>query len=154
VAHAKRPLRPIGWAAFNASRIEAGRPLFGVDFDDTVLPAETGQFDRAVSVTKGCYLGQEVVARMYARKQVARQLVGLKMEDDGLPIAGSPIFDENQNQIGGITSSTMSPILSDAAIALGFLKKPHFAEGTVVHIPAEGKIRKATVVKTPFVSFV
>ena len=64
----KRPLRPTGWAAFNAARIENGRPIFGIDFDDSILPAETGQFDRAVNVTKGCYLGQEIVARMHARQ--------------------------------------------------------------------------------------
>ena len=57
----RRRLRPAGWAAFNAVRIEAGRPIFGIDFDDTVLPAETGQVERAVSFTKGCYLGQEIV---------------------------------------------------------------------------------------------
>src|SRR6266566_3501337 len=49
--------RPAGWAAFNTTRIEAGRALFGIDFDESILPAETGQFDRAVSITKGCYLG-------------------------------------------------------------------------------------------------
>lgn len=150
VAHAKRPLRPTGWAAFNACRIEAGRPIFGIDFDDTILPAETGQFDRAVSVTKGCYLGQEIVARMHARKQVAKQLVGLRVEGDALPIAGAVLYDEQGNQVGGVTSSTLSPILSNAAICLGYLKKPFFNEGTVVKVPAEGSMRTATVVKTPF----
>src|SRR5206468_6008208 len=100
----RRPLRAAGWAAYNAARIEAGRPLFGIDFDDSVLPAETGQLARAVSFTKGCYLGQEVVARMHARGQVARQLVGIKMDDRALPIAGASIFDASQNAIGGITS--------------------------------------------------
>ena len=52
--------------------------------------------------------------------------------------------------IGGITSSTVSPVLSNAAICLGYLKKPLFAEGTVVKVPAEGSLRRATVVKTPF----
>jgi folate-binding protein YgfZ len=151
VAHAKRPLRPTGWAAFNACRIEAGRPIFGIDFDDSILPAETGQFDRAVSVTKGCYLGQEIVARMHARKQVAKQLVGLRVEGDALPIAGAVLYDEQGNQVGGVTSSTLSPILSNAAIGLGYLKKPFFNEGTVVKVPAEGSMRSATVVKTPFV---
>ncbi len=66
----KRQVRPAGWAVFNTARIEAGRPLFGIDFDDTVLPAETGQLERAVSFTKGCYLGQEIVARMHARGQL------------------------------------------------------------------------------------
>jgi folate-binding protein YgfZ len=147
----KRRLRPVGWAAFNATRIEAGRAIFGIDFDDSILPAETGQFNRAVSVTKGCYLGQEIVARMYARNQVAKQLVGIRMEDDDLPMAGTHIMDGENNQVGGVTSSTISPVLSGVAIALGYLKKPWFAVGTKVNIPAEGKYRVGEVVETPFV---
>ena len=72
----KRMLRPVGWAAFNTTRIEAGRPLFGIDFDESFLPAETGRITQAVSFTKGCYPGQEIVARMHARQMVARQIVG------------------------------------------------------------------------------
>jgi folate-binding protein YgfZ len=143
--------RPCGWAAFNTTRIEAGRPLFGIDFDDSVLPAETGLFDRAVSITKGCYLGQEIVARMHARGQVARKLVGIRMENDALPIAGSKIYDDAQNEIGGITSSTISPILSNVAIALGIVKKPFFATGSKLHIPAEGSMRVGQVVDLPFI---
>ena len=152
VEHGRRPVRPAGWAAFNSCRIEAARPLFGIDFDESILPAETGPatFDRAVSVTKGCYLGQEIVARMHARKQVARQWVGIKVEDGSLPLAGAQLFDNTVNVIGGITSSTISPILSNAAICLGYLKKPFFAEGTTVQVPAEGSLRRAIVVKTPF----
>jgi folate-binding protein YgfZ len=147
----RRLLRPVGWAAFNAARIEAGRPIFGIDFDESVLPAETGQFNRAVSVTKGCYLGQEVVARMYARQQVARQLAGIRMEGDALPIAGAKILDDQSNEIGGVTSSTLSPVLSNTAICLGYLKRPFFAPGTIVNVPAEGSLRKGTVVELPFV---
>ncbi|MDB5356559.1 MAG: Folate-dependent protein for Fe/S cluster synthesis/repair in oxidative stress [Phycisphaerales bacterium] len=146
-----RRLRPVGWAAFNATRIEAGRPIFGIDFDESVLPAETGQIARAVSFTKGCYLGQEIVARMHARGQVARQLVGLRMGDDALPMAGTLIYDDADNQVGGVTSSTVSPVLSNACIAIGFVKKPFIPAGSVVNIPAEGKVRKATVVELPFV---
>ena len=153
----RRALRPVGWAAFNATRIEAGRLLFDIDFgnsadpEKSVLPAETGQFDRAVSVTKGCYLGQEIVARMHARQQVAKQLVGLRLDDDSLPMAGAPLFDDQQNQVGAVTSSTVSPVLSNAAICLGYVKRPLFAEGSVLQVPAEGSMRKATVVKLPFV---
>lgn len=153
----KRRLRPIGWAAYNACRIEGGRPLFDIDFgnsanpDLSVLPAEAGQFDRAVSVTKGCYLGQEIVARMHARQQVAKQLVGLRVNEDALPVAGATLFDQNENQIGMVTSSTISPVLSNACIALAYLKKPFFASGTVVTVPAEGKMLQATVVTLPFV---
>ncbi len=146
----KRSLRPVGWAAFNSTRIEAGRSLLGIDFDDTVLPAETGQLQRAVSFTKGCYLGQEIVARMHARNQVARQVVGLRMEDDALPIAGAPVYDQEQNQVGGITSSTVSPVLSGASICLGLMKKGFTAPATTVYIAAEGSVRPAKVVELPF----
>jgi aminomethyltransferase len=147
----RRPLRPAGWAAFNATRIEGGRAIFGIDFDDTILPHETGQIARAVSFSKGCYLGQEIVARMQARGQFAKQLVGIKMTDDSLPIAGAIIYDSNDNQIGGITSSTISPILSNVAICLGFVKKLFVQVGTVIIIPAEGQMRKASVAELPFV---
>jgi folate-binding protein YgfZ len=146
----KRQLRPIGWAVFNTTRIEAGRPLFGIDFDETFLPAETGQLARAVSFTKGCYPGQEIVARMHARKQLAKQIVGIRMETDALPVAGTHIYDDASNQIGGITSSTLAPILSNAAICLGILKRPFFNVGSSLLIPAEGSMRKGTVVETPF----
>jgi folate-binding protein YgfZ len=143
--------RPCGWAAFNTTRIEAGRPLFGIDFDESVLPAETGLFDRAVSLTKGCYLGQEIVARMHARGQVARKLVGIRMESDALPLAGTKIYDDQQNEIGGITSSTISPVLSNIAICLGYVKKPFFSTGTKLHIPAEGALHTAEVIQLPFI---
>ena len=173
----KRRLRPVGWAAFNATRIEAGRPLFGIDFEGVppatayparkqreqdasaadapspgVLPAETGQFSRAVSITKGCYLGQEIVARMHARNQVARQIAGLRLDDDSLPVAGAPVSDENGNQVGVVTSSTISPLMHRRAICLGFLKKAFTAPRTVLTVPAEGGMRKATVVELPFLS--
>jgi folate-binding protein YgfZ len=165
-------VRPIGWAAFNACRIEAGTPLFGIDFDGAppqtaypskkaqqeaesdsgpgVLPAETGSvFDRAVSLTK-CYIGQEVVARMHARKALARRIVGIRMADDALPIAGAPVADADGNQVGIVTSSTVSPIMSNAALCLAFVKKPHFAPGTTLHIPAEGQMRTGMVEPLPF----
>jgi folate-binding protein YgfZ len=146
----KRQLRPAGWAVFNTTRIEAGRPLFGIDFDDNILPAETGLLDRAVNFTKGCYLGQEIVARMHARGQVARKIVGIKMRDDALPIAGAAIVDKDQNQVGGITSSTISPVLSNAAICLALLKSQFANPGTEIRVAAEGAFRAADVVQLPF----
>lgn len=167
----KRLLRPGGWAAFNATRIEAGRTMLAIDFDAApissakpgkhentagaapsgALPAETGLFDRAVSVTKGCYLGQEIVARMHARSQVARKVVGIRIEGNALPMAGAQILDEESNQIGVITSSTVSPILSNAPIALGTVKRPFFEVGTSLRVPAEGEVRNAVVAAVPFV---
>ncbi|HVT89994.1 MAG TPA: glycine cleavage T C-terminal barrel domain-containing protein [Tepidisphaeraceae bacterium] len=147
---AKSTIRPIGWAAFNSARIEAGRALFGIDFDHTALPAETSQLGRAVSFTKGCYPGQEIVARMHARGQVAKRIAGIRMDDPVLPIAGAEIFDSQSSQIGAITSSTISPILSGIAVGLGILKRPHFEVGTKLQIPAEGALHGATVVELPF----
>jgi aminomethyltransferase len=171
----RRRVWPAGWAAFNACRVENGRPLFGIDFEGVpaatayparkmredeaaeasapgVLPAETGQLSRAVSFTKGCYLGQEIVARMYARGQVARQIVGLRLDDDALPIAGAPVMDEQSNAVGVVTSSTVSPVLSNRAICLGFVRKPSMKVGTVLRVPAEGSLRTATVVEGSFLS--
>ena len=169
----KRQLRPVGWASFNAARIEAARPIFGIDFDGApvasaypakqqreqaessdaspgMLPAETGQLARAVSLSK-CYIGQEIVARMHARAQVARKIVGIRMDGDALPLAGAEVFDESGNQVGVVTSSTNSPVLSNVAIALGTVKKPLFEIGTALRIPAEGAMRRATIVQTPFI---
>ena len=147
----RKPPRPAGWAAFNAARIEAGRPLFGIDFDDTILPAETGQLSRAVSFTKGCYPGQEIVARMHARGAWAKQLVGLRMADDALPLAGAIVQDAAGNTIGGVTSSTISPVLSNVGLAIALVKKAHATVGTVLKVPAEGTMRPAVVAELPFV---
>lgn len=148
----KRDLRPVGWAMFNAARIEAGRPLFGIDFSDASLPAETGlvTFNRGVSTTKGCYLGQEVVARMFARNQVAKQLVGLRINGDALPTAGAELTTAEGTQVGTVTSSTLSPILGNASLVLATVKKPFFELNTELQVPAEGAVRTAKVVELPF----
>jgi len=169
----KRALRPVGWAAFNACRIEAGRALFGIDFDGVppqsayptrkaqseveshdggtgVLPAETGALYLRATALNKCYIGQEIVARMHARQVVARRIVGIRMEGDVLPIAGAPILDDAGDQIGIVTSSTVSPILGNAAICLGFVKRPYFEVGTKLSIPAEGATGIGQVVELPF----
>ncbi len=166
-------LRPVGWAAFNTARIEAGRPILGIDIetapiasamplkqqresDDAsgstlgMLPAESAQLDRAVSLTK-CYIGQEIVARMHSRGQVARRIVAIRMEGDELPISGAEILDQNSTHIGTVSSSTNSPVLSNLAICLGIVKRPFFEVGSKLSIPAEGKLRSGTVVQPPFV---
>lgn len=75
---AKIKLRPAGWLAYNTARIEAGTPLFLIDFDTESLPGETGLLDSRVSFTKGCYLGQEIVARMFNLGAPKRRIVALK----------------------------------------------------------------------------
>ena len=100
--------RPVGWSAFNTVRVEGGVPLYHVDFGPDSLPAETGLLDEAVSFTKGCYLGQEVVARMKSLGHPKKLLVGLRVEGDAVPMAGSQVVEpgDKQKVIGGVTSST------------------------------------------------
>ncbi|MEM8875852.1 MAG: glycine cleavage T C-terminal barrel domain-containing protein [Planctomycetota bacterium] len=163
-----RKLRPAGWAAFNACRIEAGRALPGIDYmlappslprvetdaselSNGALPAELPHFDDVVSVTKGCYLGQEVVARMHARKVVAKKIVGFRMDGDALPHAGGEVYDAaGEKQIGIVTSSTLSPVLSRAVVGLVNLPKAHFEPGTPLQIMAEGSRQPARVTTLPF----
>lgn len=161
-------VRPAGWAAFNTARIEAGRPILGIDFDGApiasaapggsrdqlacgTLPAETGLLHRAVSFTKGCYLGQEIVARMHSRGQLARLVIGIRMDDQALPIAGTQVLNEQSEVVGIITSSTVSPLLSNVPICLAMVNRPWFEPGTRLKIPAEGAIRAGQVVALPFI---
>lgn len=167
--YALRRLRPAGWAMFNACRIEAGVPMLGIDFTAAppsrpgrkaqqvpetkggTLPAETGPlFAKAVSVSGGCYLGQEVVARMHARNVVARKIVGVRMDEDALPTAGAEIEVDDQ-PVGVVTSSTLSPVLSNACIALAMIKRPHFEVGTRLSMLAEGRRAQGAVVELPFI---
>lgn len=86
-------LRPIGWAAFNIARIEAGTPLFYLDFGPDSLPHETSLLDSRVSFTKGCYLGQEIVARMQALGTPKQRLVSLRLPAPTPPHTTDPTAD-------------------------------------------------------------
>src|SRR5439155_18400736 len=70
---------PIGEAEAEALRVESGRPRYGVDLDDSVIPQEAGLNERAVSFTKGCYVGQETVARLHYKGKPNRHLRGLRL---------------------------------------------------------------------------
>ena len=143
-------LRAIGWSAFNTARIEAGSLLLGIDITDSNLPMETGPwYARGVSVTKGCYLGQEVVARMHAHNTVARMMTGLRIAGELLPVAGTDVFDGTA-QIGMLTSSCLSPMLGNVPIAMGYVKRPYAVLGRVVEVLAQGARSKAAVVNLPF----
>jgi folate-binding protein YgfZ len=101
-------VRMVGHHALDRLRVEVGRPLYGVDFDDGHFPQETGLEEAAVSYTKGCYLGQEVVARIHYRGGVNRHLRGLVMEGDGPSAAelpGRPVLHDGR-PAGTLTSAT------------------------------------------------
>jgi tRNA-modifying protein YgfZ len=84
-------LVPVGAIAADAVRIEAGEPSMGVDVDERTIPQESGLVDQAVSFTKGCYVGQELVARIDSRGHVNRRLVGIAMSDNVVPPPGASV---------------------------------------------------------------
>jgi folate-binding protein YgfZ len=146
----RRRIRPIGWHAYNIARIEAGTPLMNIDFGTTNLPHETGVLRQRVSFTKGCYLGQEIVARMESLGRPKQELVGLRLEEDLLPVVGAQVFamgaqGEMGEQIGTVTSSTLSPMLGAQPIAFAMIRTAHAAMGAAVLVNAEGAQAKAVI---------
>lgn len=140
---------PVGDDAVQVHRIEAGIPWPGREITDEYLPAETRQLERAVSYTKGCYLGQEVVERMRSRKVVARQLVGLTIDSPSPPPSGSALFDGDGKGVGMLTSACRS-IALDRVIALGYAKSSAVAGGTTLVVQADAEPQPARVVELPF----
>lgn len=120
-------LRPAGWHAFNIARIEGGSPLYNLDFGPDSLPAETGIIADRVSFTKGCYLGQEVVARMHSRGHSKSTLMAVQLKETGLdralPITGAAVRLAGQDTvIGSVTTFTYSPIMGAARIGFAMMK--------------------------------
>jgi folate-binding protein YgfZ len=115
------------------ARIEAGRPRFGADLDTDIIPLEAGLEARAISRSKGCYVGQEVIVRVQDRGhgKVARRLVGLTLEATAaIPERGAPIETDGR-AIGRVTSAAWSPSLA-RPIALGYVHRDFVAAGTPV----------------------
>jgi tRNA-modifying protein YgfZ len=106
---------PVGDEAAECLRIESGRPRYGVDLDDSVIPQEAGLNQRAVSFTKGCYVGQETVARLFYKGKPNRELRGLRSEER-LPVGTVLSFADRE--VATVTSSTVSPRLGPLALAL------------------------------------
>jgi folate-binding protein YgfZ len=127
-------------------RIEAGVPKFHQDMDEETIPLEAGIEDRAISLTKGCYVGQEVIIRVLHRGhgRVAEKLVGLIFDGGDAPAAKS-IVRAGGRDVGRVTSSTWSPRL-DRPIALAYLQRDFIAPGTHVTVGES----PATVSPLPF----
>jgi folate-binding protein YgfZ len=128
-------------------RVEAGVPEFHHDMDEETIPLEAGIESRAISLTKGCYVGQEVIIRVLHRGhgRVARKLVGLTLDGDAVPARGS-IVKSDQKDVGEITSSVRS-IALDRPIALAYLQREFVAPGTQVTVNG----RPAVVAQPPFI---
>ncbi len=139
--------RVVSREALDAARIEAGYPVFGLDMGETTLPLEAGIEQRAISFTKGCYVGQEIVIRVLHRGggRVAKKLVALTVDGDGCQRGAKASAGERE--IGELTSTAHSPRVGP--IALGYLHRDFVAPGTAVEIDCGGTRRTATVVATP-----
>ena len=120
--------------AAEAIRIESGVPLFRRDMDQDTIPLEAGIESRAISFTKGCYVGQEVVIRVLHRGhgRVARRLVGLLIDGQQVPASGTAIRSGDR-EVGRVTSSTQSPALK-RPIALGYVHRDFVEPGTKVTV--------------------
>jgi folate-binding protein YgfZ len=122
------------------ARVEAGRPRYGVDLDDGVMPEEAGIVDRAVSFRKGCYVGQETVARLHWKGKPNRHLRGLRLSTPAEP--GTPVISGDR-EVGHLGSSVISPRLGP--IALAILRR-EITPGDTVTVGSD----TAEVISTPF----
>ena len=135
---------PFGHDAAESLRIETGRPKPRVDMDEHVLALEA-RLEPAISMTKGCYLGQEVVARIVHQGHVNRILVGLEVEGAQPPPPGAPVAIGGA-AVGKVTSAARSEALGKI-VALGYVQRAHAAPGTAVTVAD----RPARVAALPFV---
>jgi folate-binding protein YgfZ len=141
--------RPVGHTAQDILRIEAGIPLYSKDMDETNVVTETG-LDDSVSYTKGCYIGQEIIARIKYRGHVAKKLSGLVLEKAANPTQSWKVHSSDDKEIGRLTSTTYSPHLG-RTIALCYLKYDYLTPGTEVKIVHEDRKLAARVTTLPFV---
>ena len=136
----------------DVTRVEAGRPAFGTDMDSTTIPLEAGIEDRAISLTKGCYVGQEIIIRVLHRGQgrVAKRLVGLiGAAGEGSLLAGMRL-ESGGRDVGSLTSAVDSPRLR-RPIALGYVHRDFSEPGHVLDVRhGDNPLGTLTVVTTPF----
>jgi tRNA-modifying protein YgfZ len=139
---------PAGLLAWEVARVEAGRPEWGLDIDESTIPQEAN-FDElhAISYTKGCYTGQETVARVHFRGHVNRHLRGLRFAGHELPPARAQLLDALAKPVGDVRTAVLSPRLGP--IALGMVRR-EVSAGDEVAVRWEGGETRATVVGLPF----
>ena len=143
---AEKGATAIDRGTWDVLRTELGWPIFGVDIDETTTLPEIGE--HGISYDKGCYVGQEVVAKVKYIGHVNRRFVGLIMDGELLPEIKSPIRKADK-EVGYVTTSLFSPGLQKP-IALGFVARTAYAPGTEVEVLSEGKVIPAKIVDLPF----
>ena len=139
---------PFGYDTLNTLRIEAGIPLYNIDMDENNIPIEAGIWN-ALDFEKGCYVGQEVVARIKWRGHVNWHLMGFECDGELPPQIGDEILDGDR-KIGRITSSTFSPGLNKP-LSLGYIRREFKNAGTKVQIKgSDSSVVQAQVKELPF----
>lgn len=141
-------LLPVGYEAAESLRIEAGLPRYSRDLTEENIPLEIEEQDM-ISFTKGCYVGQEVVARLKFLGQANKYLKGLLITDSSTPITNSRVTS-GEKEIGRITSSAYSPTLKQP-IAMSYLRREYSTRGTQVNVESDGRNLSATVTDLPFI---
>ena len=139
-------------ATFEVLRIEGGRPAFGVDMEADTIPLEAGIEDRAISFTKGCYPGQEVVIRVVHRGggRIARRIAGVRVSGEAVPVRGD-IVRSGEREAGRVTSAAWSP-RANGVIALAMLHRDFQAPGTALTIDHDGEQLAGAIAALPFVA--
>jgi folate-binding protein YgfZ len=139
---------PAGLGAWEIARVEAGRPEWGIDIDDSTIPQEAN-FDEleAISYTKGCYIGQEVVARVHFRGHVNRHLRGLRAASVDAPPTGAQLIDDAGTHVGDVRSAVASPRLGGIALAM---VRREVTPGMSVNAKWENGERRVDVTLLPF----
>lgn len=138
-----------GWLATETIRIEAGIPRFGAEMNQNTLPPEANIESRAISYSKGCYIGQEIIARIRTYGKVNRTLIGYRLDamlaESVTP--GTSLVDESNKAVATITSVTDSPKFGP--IALGLAKRAHAEPGQSLSVQSQDR-GQATIVSLPF----
>ena len=142
-------LKPFGRQTLEILRVEAGLPKMGQDLTEDIVPPEANLEGKSFSLSKGCYPGQEVVARMDTYGSVRRRLVGLTLLESVVPASGTKLYSGDR-EVGWVSSAVLSPSLGKA-IALGFPLRDFTNPGTELEVETEGHRVPATVQELPFV---
>jgi folate-binding protein YgfZ len=137
---------PVDQDTFEILRVEAGIARYGSDMDESNVVTETN-LDDAVSYTKGCYIGQEIIVRIKHRGHVAKKLTGLQFETDQKIDAGTVVRSKENKEIGRVTSAVFSPGLNKT-IGLGYVRYEYLTPGTIISI--DNNIA-GTVSELPFI---
>ncbi|RKU28652.1 hypothetical protein C6497_07780 [Candidatus Poribacteria bacterium] len=139
---------PFGYQTQESLRIEAGTPVYSKELTDSVIPLEA-ELDNAIDFEKGCYIGQEIVARMKYRGHPNRLLRGIEIQSESLIHDNAKIYDGDK-EIGWVTSSTYSPLL-EKHIALGYVRMAYTDPGCIVELEVSDGHLTGTITVLPFI---